>query len=372
MIACGNDVGTIALDYDTYYGKGATPTRGGAVLSGGFYLSPGWTLKPDLTLEWAQIVDSRYTGGDGMMRFNLPRTDAGWYSDAFPTDATNTRIGIAPAYPFTTPAALATPLLPPTLGFQDTPSRAFSGGNQFWQAELGLVAVNTVTDTVNVIETLQWGYSLTVPPYNGVATNTVVPSSPSVFGAPSSLYLQTENAFYSGMSPTVGGRTGVATSMYRFVNDPCVFVKTAAVPEPSSWVLVAIATGIGVTVAAARGEEASWRGRSGAPHSRRGPHYGCRYSSPPFITSLTFRRALMSTVGSPSTATRSASSPGLTAPRRSRTRWSSRPRRSRRERIGRLHAVFDQELELAGAVAMGEDAHVAAVGDGHARGQSLS
>ena len=41
---------------------------------------------------------------------------------------------------------------------------------------------------------------------------------------------------------------------------------------------------------------------------------------PPFITSFTWRRVLMSWVGSPSTATRSARRPGLTAPRRSSRR----------------------------------------------------
>src|SRR5438132_467055 len=43
--------------------------------------------------------------------------------------------------------------------------------------------------------------------------------------------------------------------------------------------------------------------------------------TPPFMTKRTFRRALISRVGSPSTATRSAKSPGLIVPSR-----LSRPR----------------------------------------------
>jgi hypothetical protein len=59
--------------------------------------------------------------------------------------------------------------------------------------------------------------------------------------------------------------------------------------------------------------------RDACPPKRR--RHGSLYSTPPFITRRTLRSAVMSRVGSPATATRSASSPGLTAPRRS-------PRRS--------------------------------------------
>ena len=52
-----------------------------------------------------------------------------------------------------------------------------------------------------------------------------------------------------------------------------------------------------------------------------GPFYGL-YTTPPFITNFTLRRAAMSLVGSPSTAIRSANMPGFTWPS---SRWSTRP-----------------------------------------------
>src|SRR6185312_7109021 len=66
--------------------------------------------------------------------------------------------------------------------------------------------------------------------------------------------------------------------------------------------------------------------------------------TPPFITNRTLRSALMSRVGSPSTATRSASRPALIAPNRS-------------PRCSTLAAT---------EVAEREDADIAAVGDGDA------
>jgi hypothetical protein len=86
---------------------------------------------------------------------------------------------------------------------------------------------------------------------------------------------------------------------------------------------------------------------------RYGP--GRRYTMPPFITNCARRSAVMSAVGSPATAIRSASRPARTLPIRSsrcktfaltdvaaRTAW-------------RGDMPYDEQLQLASVVAVGED-----------------
>ena len=93
------------------------------------------------------------------------------------------------------------------------------------------------------------------------------------------------------------------------------------------------------------------------------PHWpGPCTMAPPFITRRTLRRVVMSRVGSPSTATRSARRPATTVPRRSsRCRRPRGDGRGGPQRLGRREAALDQQLQLAGTLAVWEHAHVAAV-----------
>jgi hypothetical protein len=240
-----NTFGTIDFDYDTFLRPGARPNGGGAALSGGFYLSNNWKVGNGLTLEWAQVVTATITGTDPAQNFKLPAKNAGAYPDADASNAANP-LGFAPVYPFTTTSLNPPNGVPaPFLGFRDASSRNFSDGNQSWLAELALVAVAAPdakgVTTVDVIDTFDWGFNLTAAP------NSIKSLSPFGLGPPSAEFLATENSFYSGMSPNVGGNTGVVTPKYHFVYDPDVL--SAAVPEPSSWVMAAIGTGVVLVVA---------------------------------------------------------------------------------------------------------------------------
>ena len=99
--------------------------------------------------------------------------------------------------------------------------------------------------------------------------------------------------------------------------------------------------------------------------------YGARTTTPPFITSFTFRSALISRTGSPSTAVRSASNPGFTAPSLSFRCSAFAATDVAAQRLGRLHAHLDHQFQFAGALAVREDAHVAAVDDRDPRRQCL-
>ena len=76
----------------------------------------------------------------------------------------------------------------------------------------------------------------------------------------------------------------------------------------------------------------------------------------------------MSRVGSPSTATRSASRPGATRPSRS-SRWKifALPLVAARRAASGVMPYSTISLQLAHVVAVGEDADVAAEADRHAR-----
>ncbi|MGH7152988.1 MAG: hypothetical protein ACREF3_03590, partial [Acetobacteraceae bacterium] len=134
----GVKCGDIKFDYATYLRKPTGTTSGGAALSGGFYLAPGVSLAPGHKLAWVQTVESTRTGENNW------GIDPATGPFEFP-DASRT----SPAYPFTTTAAAPpNPPGPPTLGFQDFPSRRFANGNQFWLAELGLVCIDGVVKGV--------------------------------------------------------------------------------------------------------------------------------------------------------------------------------------------------------------------------------
>jgi hypothetical protein len=240
-----NTDGSIAFNYDPYVGQGATPTYGGAALSGGFYLGNNVTVAAGFTLNWVQTILPTISGGTATT-WNLPTMNSGEYPDADPTDAAAAAFRaaqglpalnptFAPAYVFSTAAAVNPPTAVPTLGFQDFPSRNFSGGAQSWVAELGLCAISTATNgmgfrTVDVIDTFLWGFNINVVP------NSVSAFGPSSFSAPTTSYLNTLNSFYSGTSPSVGGNTGVTSSLYNFVYNPNVLLT---VPEPGILTLLA-------------------------------------------------------------------------------------------------------------------------------------
>lgn len=236
VVMMGTDqVGTIQFDYATYQSPAATPTRAGAALSGGFKFDHSKVIA-GYTLEWVQIVASTV---DGANKWGLPTNrDGGWFPDASPRDR-NTTPKFAPSYRFITTAL--NPTNPPSAapspgyGFQDYPNRMFATGNQFWLAELGLVAIQNVPDNtgfrqVNVIDTFRWGYNVTMTP-NGVTNN-----DPFGWSAPTATFLNTLNSYYSGTSPG-----GIATSKYNFVANQDSFVVLPA-PEPSA-ILIVVAAG---------------------------------------------------------------------------------------------------------------------------------
>jgi hypothetical protein len=244
VVVGGEIVGHIDFDYDTFLGKNSAANGGGVALSGGFYPSNAFKVMPGYALEWAQIATATVTGADATKNFNLPQKNAGWYPDAFPTDALAQKTApFAPAYP-----SLTTYLDPPNgvpapdLGFRDSPYRVFPDGKQTWQAELGLVAISRRPNdagvkTVDVIDTFGWGFDVIVAPKNQIAS-----ISPQLFGISSKNYLATENAYYSGTSPKVGSKGEVLTDKYNFVDDANVFVATGvSTPEPSTLVMTGTA-----------------------------------------------------------------------------------------------------------------------------------
>lgn len=233
-VFCGDiKCGEIKFDYATYLQKPDGKTRGGAALSGGFYISPGLKLAAGDKLVWVQTVQATLTGENDW------GIDPAKGPFEFP-DADRT----SPAYPFTTTAAPPpNPPGKPTLGYQDFPSRRFAKGDQFWQAELGLVCLDGVVNGVTqafVIDTFLWGFNVQADPKQ------IISKAPSFFGPPTATYLATLNSYYSGappMPPTSGG----TSTKFNFQSgcDDC-FVKKCdgnrcAVPEPSSHLLFALA-----------------------------------------------------------------------------------------------------------------------------------
>jgi len=246
VVVGGNTLGSVAFDYDTYVDAANTPPESaGAGLAGGFYLGNNAAVIPGYTLDWVQTITTTITGAN---QFNLPNTGAGEFPDADPTDADAAAFRaaqtpplpvlnptFAPAYVFTSPT-VNPPTAVPTIGFVDLPGRSFADGAQTWTAELGLVAISNAKNgngvrTVDVIDSLLWGFSINVGP-NGVSK-----FSPNSFGPPTASYLSTLNNFYSGVSPDVGGNDGVDTDLYDFVYDPNALVL---VPEPGTFALLVL------------------------------------------------------------------------------------------------------------------------------------
>jgi hypothetical protein len=239
VVVNGQTVGTIRIDYATFTGRSLITNNplGGVVTSGGFYLAPGFCVDANHTLAWAQVVNTTVTGANN---FNLPQRNAGRFPDAFATDAqsqANGGTGRAPAYPGVS-VLMAPPmnLGPPTLGFNDIVPRLFRDGVQSWRAELGLICIDNQPDAngvrqVNVLATFVYGFDV------GVNPNTITAVPPSSFGAPSGIYLFTLNDYYKGMSPSIGGNTGVATDLYHFQTGQGCFTPC---PEPSSMALMLI------------------------------------------------------------------------------------------------------------------------------------
>lgn len=219
-------VGTIRFDYDTYdLGNGSV----GAGLEGGFYLANGFQLKQGWNLGWVQIVRSTRSGAND---WNLPgNQDGGWFPDATPQN---------PFYPFPDGNGLLNPAPPanpgqPTVGnkirgaFTDYPNRFTANGNQFWSAELGLVALNKTADAngsfeMRVIGTFLWGFGVTGGTNPGVQA-----SNPLLWGAPTQNFLDTLNTFYSG-NPVggSGGQNQVTGERHHFVYNTNVFIPTPA------------------------------------------------------------------------------------------------------------------------------------------------
>lgn len=249
------NAGQIKFDYDTYSGGPAggmgADTFGGAAISGGFFMNNGVGLKPEFDnrddagqpiagpggLHWVQTVTATNTGSAGMALWNLPAMNAGEYPDVLPAPNGNGRND--PIYPFES-AATAPPMMMPTLGFQDFPSRGYAGGAQSWIAELGLVAISETPHInmmgmmfyeVRVINTFLWGFDFV--DLNGNTTIDGIGEiqagpAPSFWSDPTQSYLDTLNDFFDG------GTATKPTGKFKFFNNDNVFI-----PAPSSLALLA-------------------------------------------------------------------------------------------------------------------------------------
>jgi hypothetical protein len=224
-VYCGTvKCGTIKFDYDTYLGKPDPTKGGGGALSGGFYLAPNVTLAPGHTLGWVQTVIATISGASATNFWGITTNNVEY------PDATRT----SPLYSFTTTAATPPdPPGPPTLGFQDFPSRFFSDGNQTWLAELGLVCFDPTVGGVtegDVIDTFLWGFGVQTGP------DAITANAPHLWGVPTASYLSTLNSFYSGTPPNPP-TSGGTSSKYKF-NVECD--DCFQVPEPASAVPFAV------------------------------------------------------------------------------------------------------------------------------------
>lgn len=230
QVTCGDVVcGDIKFDYETYLRKPGGTVQGGAALVGGFYLAPGLRLAAGDRLAWVQTVSASLTGTNGWGidpskgPFNIP--DAGMNSPN------------SPVYPRESlPVAPTNPPGPPTLAFQDFPARLFARGAQFWLGELGLVCIDGMVNGVTqafVIDTFEWGFEVQSNP------NMIFSIGPQNFGAPSTSYLSTLNAYYSGRAPDPP-TLGAKTVKYNF-QAGCDDCFVAAAPEPSSILLLGTA-----------------------------------------------------------------------------------------------------------------------------------
>lgn len=248
------DVGNIRFDYDTYGRDPDGTVSGGAVLSGGFFMDPQMRVKPGFSLGWVQTVNATVTGANA---WNLPQAGVGTFPDATPMDRAPGTNGpddtlLAPTYPYNTPSANTTGVVP-TLGFVDAPWRYFGDGNQVWNAELGLTCIsNTATmeiggqmfREVRVVDTLLWGFDLVnlpvAPPGNPSVAN-VSADSPALWSNPTATFINTLNAYYDGMGgggapDGMGGMLpAVASARYHFANNSNCFEP---VPEPATLLLL--------------------------------------------------------------------------------------------------------------------------------------
>lgn len=254
VVINGMTVGTIRIDYATFlgtFGRNNIPS-GGVVISGGFYLAPGFCVNPGFTLAWVQVVNATITGANN---FNLPQRNAGRFPDAFATDAqsaANGGTGVAPAYPGVRLLVPPMGVPAPTLPFNDIAPRFFRDGVQSWRAELGLVCIANQPDAngfrqVHVLDTFVYGFDV------GVNPNTITAVPPSSFGPPSGIYLFTLNDFYKGMSPSIGGNTGVRTDLYHFAASQDCFMPC---PAPPSLLLMLVGGAGSVVLVRRRGRAA--------------------------------------------------------------------------------------------------------------------
>ncbi len=148
----GRRVGEVRFDQDSF--TGTTPrgtAAGGNALAGGFWLDRGVRLVPPCRPGWTQVVRSEVAGQN---EWGAGRNQ--WFPDT-----NNGRT--APDYPGQRlPGGLQNPPNPPpTVGFQDFPTRFFPGGAQTWTAELALFVANDARHEICLIGIMTWGFTLT-------------------------------------------------------------------------------------------------------------------------------------------------------------------------------------------------------------------
>jgi hypothetical protein len=215
----GTTVGSLIFNYDSWTGfltSSPSTIAVGAGLSGGFNISNGITVVPGYTLAWAQVV-LPVTTIAGNNSWSAPN------GTAFPDTSGTT----SPAYPFLF-VAVGSPA--PTDGFQDFPDRFPSSGDQTWEAEDALVGIDSATDTMRIVDSFLWGYGVTDSPA-GVTSN-----APSLWGAPSTTFVNTETDAFSAT-----GINGVSGTTWTIENNVTLY-PVFAVPEPNGVALLLAAS----------------------------------------------------------------------------------------------------------------------------------
>jgi hypothetical protein len=189
-------IGEIRFTYDTYValeenepGEEDDVFPTGAALAGGFWLTEECEFcGGNYQWGWVQIVRSTFSNSESVWS----PADGEWYPD---TDGIQD-----PDYPFETlPVSLETPPDPaPTIGFQDFPARSFTGGDQFWQAELGLVCKDLANATMKIVSTFLWGFDLQVTgPPEGQGVQQL---PPGFWSDATPNYINTLTSHFSGLN----------------------------------------------------------------------------------------------------------------------------------------------------------------------------
>lgn len=205
-------IGEIRFTYDVWVAEmDVNDTRlvtTGAGLAGGFWADENCVLCSGYQWGWVQVVRATFSGDN---IWNAPNGER----------FTDTDQKQDPDYPFEELPPLTNPPNPlPTVGFYDLPNRFPRRGEQFWEAELGLVCKNLATADMKVVATFLWGFSILLP-------DGLVSMPPGFWSDASTQYINTITSNFSGLDGSV---------QWQVERGYCRCI----IPEPASVTLVVI------------------------------------------------------------------------------------------------------------------------------------